>query len=234
MAVFPGSGPIWSTRSRKRSDPRGVLAGLCLAFVAGPALSQTAHIDGFPPKLRVEGDTLIYDTINASEDGEDITSDDIDLLRSLLNAHPEISLLELNSAGGSVWASQEISSIVISAGLDTTVNGDCDSSCVTIFLAGTNRSLTRGSRLGFHQNYWRADRIEQYYQSEREEAGWETPWDFAEWMYEDTQQEVYLHLTYMVNRGVDPAFAIQSVRRPDVSMWRPNPAVLRAANVLTE
>ena len=123
---------------------------------------------------------------------------------------------------------------MIDYGLDTRVEGDCDSSCVTIFLAGENRTMTRGSRLGFHQVQWSAQNIREYYERETENFGWEDAWDFAEWMYLDTQQEVYRALNYMVARGVDPAFAIQSIRQPDGNMWRPYRAVLRAAGVLTE
>lgn len=209
----------------------GLLRGLTLACVvcAGP-LAAREDI----PKLRVVDDTLVYDTINTTAVSSDIENEDIPVLRALLKANPHVRVLELNSAGGSVWASQIISDIVIDYELDTRVDGDCDSSCVTIFLAGNSRTMTRGSRLGFHQVQWSAANIFEYYERETENYGWEDPWEFAEWVYLDTQQEVYLALNYMVSRGVDPGFAIQSIRKPDGALWRPHRAVLRAAGVLTE
>ena len=202
---------------------------LACAVCAGPLAAREDL-----PKLRVVDDVLVYDTINTTAASSDIENDDIPVLRALLKANPQVRMLELNSAGGSVWASQIISDIVIDYELDTRVDGDCDSSCVTIFLAGNSRSMTRGSRLGFHQVQWSAANIFEYYEREAENYGWEDPWEFAEWVYLDTQQEVYLALNYMVSRGVDPGFAIQSIRKPDGALWRPHRAVLRAAGVLTE
>lgn len=206
---------------------RSLICALVLCAGAGAAQDVS-------PKFQIAGDTLIYDTVNVPDALADIEVEDVDPLLNLLSANPQITMLELNSGGGSVWASQKISDIVIDFGLDTRVNGDCDSSCVTIFLAGQNRSMTRGSRMGFHQVQWSSDNIQDYYEREADEFGWDSPWDFAEWMYLDTQQEVYLALAYMVARGVDPGFAIQSIRKPDGNMWRPHRTVLRAAGVLTE
>ena len=202
---------------------------LACAVCAGPLAAREDL-----PKLRVVDDVLVYDTIDTTAASSDIENEDIPVLRALLKANPQVRMLELNSAGGSVWASQIISDIVIDYELDTRVDGDCDSSCVTIFLAGNSRSMTRGSRLGFHQVQWSAANIFEYYEREAENYGWEDPWEFAEWVYLDTQQEVYLALNYMVSRGVDPGFAIQSIRKPDGALWRPHRAVLRAAGVLTE
>ena len=202
---------------------------LACAVCAGPLAAREDL-----PKLRVVDDVLVYDTIDTTAASSDIENEDIPVLRALLKANPQVRVLELNSAGGSVWASQIISDIVIDYELDTRVDGDCDSSCVTIFLAGNSRSMTRGSRLGFHQVQWSAANIFEYYEREAENYGWEDPWEFAEWVYLDTQQEVYLALNYMVSRGVDPGFAIQSIRKPDGALWRPHRAVLRAAGVLTE
>ncbi len=206
---------------------RGLL--LALALCAGPLAARE-----ITPKLYVEGAALVYDTTNTSDGHSEIESQDVEVFRALLQANPNVTLLKLTSSGGSVWASQVISDIVIDFGLDTQVDGDCDSSCVIIFLAGENRTMTRGSRLGFHQIQWSAENISEYYEREAEDFGWGTPWEFAEWMYLDTQQEVYRTLNYMVSRGVDPGFAIQSIRKPDGNMWRPYRAVLSAAGVLTE
>ncbi len=206
---------------------RGTL--VALALCAGATAAQETS-----PKMRVDGETLVYDTTNATRGSTDIETEDVAILRALLTANPEVTTLQLNSGGGSVWAAQTISDMVIDFGLDTRVDGDCDSSCVTIFLAGDSRTMTRGSRLGFHQVHWSAENIASYYDREAGDFGWDTPWEFAEWMYLDTQQEVYRALTYMVSRGVDPGFAIQSIREPDGNMWRPYRAVLRAAGVLTE
>jgi|TARA_Y100000815_G_scaffold264162_1_gene279515 hypothetical protein len=214
-------------------------------FAAGIALAQPTtqgvepgagagqvHPDG---KLRLDGETLIYNTETPGPDEmTGIVSDDIDRLLELLRGPDPITTLQLNSAGGEVYAASQISDIVIDFELDTHVHGDCDSSCVTIFLAGARRSMSRGSRIGFHQIFWSAENIATYFDREAPGQGWQTPWDFAAWMYLDTQEEIYAHLTYIVSRGVDPRFAIETLRTPQADMWRPYRAELLAAGVLTE
>ncbi len=186
-------------------------------------------------RYRVEGKRLIFDTL-AKIDGKErgVRGSDVKALRNLLRRHRGVTVLELESTGGNHYASMEIGALVIDFGLDTHVRNICESSCVTIFLGGTNRTLARGGRLGFHQLYWTPDDVEEYYKDNKEWGEWDTPFDFASWMYQDTQTETFNRLSYMINRGVDPTFAIQSLRKPDASMWRPYRAVLLAAGVLTE
>ena len=190
---------------------------------------------GFPPKFTLNDVTLVYDTESAGADEPaGITSDDVENLLKILRSDEFIRQLQINSSGGSVYAAQQISDIIIDFGLDTHVHGDCDSSCVTIFLAGKKRTMSRGSRIGFHQIFWSAENIASYYDRERGEQGWATPYDFAAWMYLDTQDEMYAHLKYITSRGVDPGFAIETIRNPQSEMWRPYRAELLKAGVLTE
>lgn len=205
-----------------------------LGLGAHPVLAEQAE-PGFPPKFTLNDVTLVYDTESAGADEPaGITSDDVENLLKILRSDEFIRQLQINSSGGSVYAAQQISDIIIDFGLDTHVHGDCDSSCVTIFLAGKKRTMSRGSRIGFHQIFWSAENIASYYDRERGEQGWATPYDFAAWMYLDTQDEMYAHLKYITSRGVDPGFAIETIRNPQSEMWRPYRAELLKAGVLTE
>lgn len=200
------------------------LMGFCL---------QPAHAES--NKFFIDGTTLIYDTESPAEGEEDgIANEDVDLLLDLLRKNPDLRTLQLNSSGGGVYAAIKISDVVVDFELDTHVHGDCDSSCVTVFLAGKTRTMSRGSRIGFHQIYWSADNIETYYERERDDNGWNTPFDFAEWMYLDTQDEIYAHLKYMIDRGVDAAFAVETIQNPRGEMWRPYRDELLRVGVLTE
>lgn len=207
---------------------------LLVAGLAGAAAAQDEDPDT-SERFRVQGDRLIYDTI-ALVDGQEqeIRYSDVDLLRDTLRRHKEIKVLELESKGGGHYPSVELAELVIDFELDTHVPNICESSCVTILLGGAKRTMARGARIGFHQLSWGASAIEEYYNEQRERQAWETPFEFAQWMYDDTQTETFNRLKYMIDRGVDSAFAIQSLRRPDAPMWRPYRAVLLAAGVLTE
>ncbi|MEW9919591.1 hypothetical protein AB2B41_08255 [Marimonas sp. MJW-29] len=198
---------------------------LCLAL-PGAALAE---------RFSVSGERLIFDTI-ALVDGEpaDISGDDVEQMRDVLRANPDIRVLEINSTGGGHYPSMELAALVIDFELDTHVEETCQSSCVPVFLGGAKRTMARGARIGFHQLSWDAEAVENYYNENREGFGWETPFDFAEWMYEDTQTETYNRLAYMVSRGVDPEFAIRTIRKPDTTLWFPYRSVLMAAGVLTD
>lgn len=186
-------------------------------------------------RFTVEGERLVFDT-SVEVDGKefDIRYSDVADMRDMLRRHAGIKILELNSGGGGHYPSVDLAALVVDFELDTDVTGTCESSCVTVFLAGTKRTMAKGARIGFHQLAWTDAAIEDYYNKHRERRGWKTPFEFAEWMYEDTQTETFSRLHYMVQRGVDAQFAIQTIRKPETSMWFPYRAVLLASGVLTE
>lgn len=185
-------------------------------------------------KFQVDGAILTYDTENVSDaDAREIESDDVDVLLDVLRKETDVAILRLNSTGGSVWAGNEMARIVQDFELDTLVDGECSSSCVTVFLAGHSRSMTRGSKVGFHQRSWSSDGTQSYFDRWRDEEGWETPFDFASWIYKDTQSEIWKELTYMVSRGVDASFAIET-KRSRSGIWFPTRNELKDAGVLRD
>ena len=210
-----------------------VLRALALTTLLICAWSPAAWAQS--ERFSVHGDRLIFDT-TVEIDGKyrDIRRLDVNMLRDRLRENPGVRVLEINSTGGGHYPSVDLASVVIDFELDTHVAETCESSCVTVFLAGARRTMARGGRIGFHQLSWDAETMQDYFDDNAERREWETPFDFAEWVYEDTQTETYNRLTYMVARGVDPGFAIQTIRKPDTSMWFPYRAVLLAAGVLTE
>lgn len=211
---------------------RAVFAVLLMAL---PLAAPAQEGDPGMAKFVVDGVTLIYDTETTVEGPEaEITVGDIDRLRDVLRSIEGVKVLELNSTGGSVYASEEMARIVLDFGLDTVVSGSCVSSCVNIFLAGTSRRMLLGSQIGFHRRHWSPSSVEEYYNNQRESREWDTPFDFASWVYEDTQAEVYQHLAYMVSRGVEPGFAIRTKAVTNDDEWYPTRLELFRAGVLTE
>jgi len=188
-----------------------------------------------PAKFSVDGQVLIYDTeTQILGDDAEMTVDDVDTLKDMLSKHPEVTELQLNSSGGSVFAGEEMAWIVIDFGLDTTVSGECISACIDLFLAGNRRRMTLGSKMGFHQRRWSPKSVKSYYENWSDEEGWETPFDFGSWIYADTQTETYQHLTYLIERGVDAGFAVETLRVDSGGEWYPSRLKLIAAGVLRE
>ncbi len=211
----------------------GLAAAGIMACALLPAMAQ--GVKDADARFAVRGNTLVYDTTLKVKGKElDIRYSDVERMRDLLRQNPGVTVLEITSTGGGHYPAMDLAALVIDFDLDTHVSKTCESSCVTIFLGGTKRTMAKGARIGFHQLSWNASSVEDYYNKHRERRGWDTSFDFAEWMYQDTQTETYNRLNYMVRRGVDAQFAIQTMRKPDTSMWFPYRSVLKAAGVLTE
>ncbi|MEL6700637.1 MAG: hypothetical protein AAFO58_02980 [Pseudomonadota bacterium] len=214
--------------------------GAGLALVLGqdaPAQTATSTetFEG-PARFSVQGTALVYNTANPGAfDREDsIVYDDVDQLREMLRAHPEVTEVQLNSEGGGYFAGFDMARIIQDFELDTVVRDECSSSCTYVFLGGAGRRMMRGARIGFHHTSWGAANIESFYGDRAEANGWDTAFDFASWVYEDTQTEVYDRLSFMVNRGVDATFAIETLRAGTDDMWYPPRSVLLAAGFLSE
>ncbi|WP_234417109.1 hypothetical protein [Loktanella sp. Alg231-35] len=213
----------------------GLLVGVATPLFAEKSASTIdAEENTTASKFTVDGDTLIYNS-QIEIDGRyaEISEEDIDLLAEHLRQNKDISVLQLTSSGGVIWVGADMAQIVLDFELDTLVVDECSSACVTVFLAGARREMTRGSRIGFHQSSWDAQDIQDYYKYWREQSHWHTPWDFAAWLYGDTQHETAEQIAYMLARGVDPEFAVETKKyRP--GMWFPSRQELQTAGVLRE
>lgn len=186
-------------------------------------------------KFELNGSTLIYDTSSASNEQEqEITWEDVDELDALLKSEQSIKEIELNSAGGDVEAAFYMADLIIDYELDTNVKGTCESACTLMLLAGERRTVERGSWVGFHQSYWDAPYIQGYFERNKDSKGWSNAFEFASWMYEDTQREVLRNLQYFVERGVDAGFAIKTMKATSDDMWYPRRKELEAAGGIVE
>jgi len=183
--------------------------------------------------FKVLSDTIYYDTVN------DVNSDGIeyqhqDELLKLLKENTEVTKIILNSGGGMISPAEEMSALIIDAKLDTHVEFECASACVTMFLGGQTRTLALGGKLGFHKSFWAADNIEKYYNTGLEEGDWVSFFDFASWLYEDAQADVFKAFEYLLERGVRPAFAIETLKAGTDGMWYPRRKHLIDGGVLTQ
>ena len=207
------------------------VAGLwALLFV--PFLTVSVHAEN-GTDFRVEGNAILFDTELEEKPNAEIDASDVDVLLSLLRQNPDVKLLRLNSQGGAVWPAQSIAEIIADFELATEIVSICSSSCAVLFLAGDPRTMPKGARLGFHQWNWKPASVEDYYNDLKARNGWATPFEFASWLYQDTQDEVSRHLRFMLQRGVDPQFALETIRYRGDRLWYPSRNELVAAGVLT-
>ena len=186
-------------------------------------------------KFSIVGDTLIYDTSKASDEAlAEINWEDSDILAQMLLENPDIKTLQLNSFGGLIEAAVYMSDIIIDYELDTHIVGECISSCAILFIAGEKRTIQRGSWLGFHQSSWDKVSIKDYYENNKDEFGWENAFEYSSWIYKDTQKQIFRDMEYLIERGVEPLFAIKTMKADSKDMWYPRRKELEAAGVIRE
>ena len=207
-----------------------------LCVIVMLALLQSAGFGSavLAEKFKLDGEILFYDTDSAPPGQDEINWQDVETLVFLLRQQQQIEVLHLNSAGGLIEAAREMADIIIDFELDTRVTDECASACFTLFLAGESRQLDRGGRLGFHRSSWDAASMEEYYKDARADIGWDSLYEFASWSYEEAQKDVLSEMEYLLERGVDPEFAIKTLRAENADMWFPRRRELTLAGVLSK
>ena len=186
-------------------------------------------------KFKVDMNTLYYSTDEANEElNREISWADVEIFETILKENSNITLIKLNSIGGEIDAAIYLADVIIDYELNTHIEGECLSACVIMFLGGDKRSLARGSWIGFHKSSWASARLKDYYIERKEYEGWTSEFEFAEWLYEDTQTSILRDLEYFIERGVEPAFAIKTLRADSNEMWYPRRKEMVAAGIITE
>ena len=203
------------------------LLTICLIVFALPSWANE--------KFSINGDTIIYDTFKAADETlAEINWEDTNVLAEILSENPNIKTLQLNSLGGIIDAAEYMSDIIIDFELNTHVVGECSSSCAILFIAGEKRTIQRGSWLGFHQGSWDKDSIKEHYEYNKAEYGWANEFEHSSWIYKDTQKQIFRDMEYLIERGVEPLFAIKTMKADNEDMWYPRRKELEAAGVIRE
>lgn len=131
-------------------------------------------------------------------------------LRAVLNEHPEATGIELDSPGGRALEGIAARDLVRKHGLDTYVQRDCASACVSVYMGGRNRYITARGRMGLHRSgfQWKAD------------DGKMNPSDESE-------------AQYMRQMGIDEGFIQRSLAPSIHDLYEPTAAEVLAAGLAT-
>lgn len=134
-------------------------------------------------------------------------------LSELLAANKSVRALVLESTGGHIYEGRAVAKLVLARRLDTHVERICASACTTAYLAGANRTLAPGGRIGFHQYAFT--------------PGFGTPID-------NRKEEQEKDRAFFAARGVSPAFLGTIFDTPHTSIWFPETGELLNAGVVHE
>lgn len=121
---------------------------------------------------------------------------------------PKVTTVRLESPGGWLHEGERMAEVVRRYGLRTRIETECHSSCTLVFLAGNDRTMAPGARLGFHRG---------------RPIGGDDPDEPPD------RREAAIYL----RAGLQPAFVQRILATPHASIWTPSHQVLYKAGVLT-
>jgi len=206
----------------------GLLIAVYLAIVAAAAMTLTSAVSVFSHLLQEpegEPEYLAWERARAARYQLVLDADDATLLRfsgsfelgvikkldALLQQHPGLRGIVLDSSGGHVYEGRGVAKLVQRQGLDTYVFGSCSSTCTTVFIAGNTRVLGPQGRLGFHRQWMDAD--------------------YPVFLV-DEEAEMRKDLDFYAAQGIAPAFRDKVFVTPHDRLWFPSPDELLAAGVV--
>jgi hypothetical protein len=158
---------------------------------------------------------------------------DVSEFRVYIMENTELSLLSISGGGGRGAAGRDIALTILEFGLDTQAFGECLSSCAHIFLAGETRTLADGAQLGFHRPYVIGEEERNYYLANRDERGWESSFDYVEWIYDRALIDMRELVAFMSSRGVTLDFILEAMSYGPHEMWTPDAEILLKSGVIT-
>ncbi len=159
---------------------------------------------------------------------------DVSEFRLYVMENTQLSLISVSGEGGSGPASVDIAETILRFGLDTRAFGECLSACARIFLAGETRTLAEGAQLGFHRPYVIGEEERAYYLASRAARGWESSFDYLEWIYDVALTDMREIFAFMTSRGVTLDFTLEAMSYGAHEMWTPEAEILLENGVITE
>lgn len=199
------------------------------------AFTLTATQTWAAERFEVLGDTIVYRSIISDDaDKRGINQDDVVILENLLDANPQVTTLEITSSGGNLYAAINMLHVVDTFGLDTRVTEYCESACPFVFMAGANRTMAEGARLGFHLSYREPEELRAYYVAHKAEEDWTNAFEFASWVFEEGQRHANDVAWFMAVSDVSADFIRKTNTFSSDEMWYPTRAELIEGGVITQ
>ena len=129
-----------------------LLSALALAALTACAVPQEGLL--VSPDAEALGGGLYVETLADGDqvlvlDGE-ITGETSFLFQSVLQQADVFGLIIAQSPGGNLLAAHQIGRAIADNDINTAVLVSCQSACVDIFIAGTERSIAETAELGLH------------------------------------------------------------------------------------
>lgn len=132
-------------------------------------------------------------------------------VKQILQEHPELNKLVLDSRGGIVSEARGVARLARVHQLATHVDKECYSACTIIFISSSTRTISRKATLGFHR--YRLD------------TSHNSPWF-------NTEKHQRTDADAMRAQGIDQNFIDRAYSEPPEGIWTPDHETLIAAGVV--
>lgn len=205
---------------------------ILLTVTAAALLTSTAQAN---ERFETDGKELIFNLEVPYPDDPASTGliwRDVEEFQLYVMENPALRLISVSGPGGYGPAAEAIAETILEFDLDTHAFGDCMSACSRIFLAGRTRTLAKGARLGFHRPYIIGEEEREYFLAHRERRGWQTEFDYVEWIYDIGWSDTLATIQFMTDQGVSLSFVLEAFSYDSYQMWYPNLTTLKQSGVL--
>lgn len=186
--------------------------------------------EGF--RMVVDGSKIIFNGDVAPDNGDDGLAEDYTNLLDLTAAHPEVSTIVLTGSFPGTGFAIDVARGIEGLGLSTEIVGECVDACVYLFVAGHQRELGQGAKLGLRRTTIKASRLRELFERDQAIYGWQDEFGQAAMLYDMGQSSMHAALQYLVEHGVTLDFALRIFATPREDMWWPDRDALVEGGVI--
>ena len=185
-------------------------------------------------RMVVDGSKIVFNGDVAPEDGDDGLAEDYPRLLDLAAANPYASTIVLTGSFPGTGYAIDVARGIEGLGLATEIVGECTDGCVYMFVAGKQRTLGEGAKLGLRRIIIKASRLRERFEKDQAAYGWQDEFGQAAMTYDMGQSSMHMALQYLTDHGVSLDFALRIFATPREDMWWPDRAELVGGWVINQ
>lgn len=179
-------------------------------------------------RIALVGSAIRYD---GSVAGGDIEQD-ANVIRELARANLEVTKVILTGGFHMTGYALDVAHAIEELGFSTEIVGECEDACIYIFVAGKERVLGDGAKLGLRRRVVDVGYLRDVYPEQALQYGWQDEFGQAAMMYDRGQSDMRWALLHLVEHGVTLDFALRIFATPREDMWFPERAELVEGGII--
>jgi hypothetical protein len=189
-----------------------------LSIALAISTTCTARADD---RISLDGTSILYNGSTPHDDGDTGAKRDTNLFRELLRANLNVSNVMLSGDFHNTSVALDVAHVIEEFDLNTEIVDDCSNACIYMFVAGKQRAMAEGVRMGLRRRIVDADYLRSVYPKDKLDYGWEDEFGQAAVMYDLGQSDMRWALLHLMEHGVTLDFALKIFATPREDIWWP-------------